>query len=292
MTQLTMSNVSLTRRKKEILKDIDITLTAGKVYGLVGRNGAGKSTLLSLIASYLKADEGDILLDGQRIYEQRPQMEHIAYVFESNNEIESRTVAQHFRLLRDYQVSFNISYAEALLNDYSIKPSEKINALSKGQLAAVNAITGVACMKKIVLFDEVSNGMDAHNREVFYRHILNIKDKANRIIVLSTHLVSEMDYLFDEVIIMADGEIVMKDTADELIQQGLTVTGTLNNVMHIAQGKTIVNESFIGDIRSVSLIGELSESDKDYIQRNKVYYEPIKLQDLVIYLTKPKGDKR
>src|SRR5699024_12407677 len=108
-----------------------------------------------------------------------------------------------------------MDYALTLLEEYNITLKKKMMELSQGQQAAVEASMGLATMSPVVLFDEVTNGMDAPSREKFYSQVLNVKNRENRVIVLSTHIVYEMEYLFDEVMVINHDKVLYDDLYDE-----------------------------------------------------------------------------
>ncbi len=160
-----------------------------------------------------------------------------------------------------------------------------MNALSKGQSAVVEAVMGLAGMAPIVLFDEVTNGMDAPSREKFYQHVLQAKNKERRVIVLSTHIVSEMDYLFDEVVIIHHGKVLINEAVDEFLESGYEVTGGIEAVNTYTQDKKVLHTRTLGPTKAASVLGHVSEADEELLETLNVSYAPVKLQDLFINMT-------
>ncbi len=128
--------------------------------------------------------------------------------------------------------------------------------------------------------------MDAPSRDLFYKELLKDQGLHPRIIIMSTHLVSEMDYLFDEVIIIKEGRVLLKESYDELVSRGVTVIGGKQSIEKFAEGKEILNEEQLGDTRSITLYGNLSEDERAFAAELGLNIGPVSLQDLFIQLTK------
>src|SRR5690606_27813437 len=100
-------------------------------------------------------------------------------------------------------------------------------------------------------------------REIFYEELLTDQERHPRMIILSTHLVSEMEYLFDEVVLIDKGKLLVQDDYDSLISRGTSITGQKEAVDAFARTKKIINEQQLGNTKSVMLYGELSEAEQE-----------------------------
>lgn len=290
MVNVKLNNINYNISNDPILEDINLTLEPGKIYGLLGRNGAGKTMLLSLIASYRKVSSGDLTINGQNPYENENIMPLVNLLHQSDYSSDTQSVRKFLEFRKRYFPEFDLEYAYALLKDYKISLDKRMNALSKGQSAVIEAVMGLAGMAPIVLFDEVTNGMDAPSREKFYQHVLDVKNREERIIVLSTHIVSEMDYLFDEVVIIHHGKVLINESVDEFLESGYEVTGTIEAVNSYAQDKKILHTRTLGPTKAASVLGYLSESDQELLETLNLNYAPVKLQDLFINMTEDESD--
>src|SRR5690625_3524852 len=285
MVNVEFRNVDLKIRKEEILKDINLTFEPGKIYVLLVRNGAGKATRLSLIATYRKVTGGTLTIGGEDPYENEEIVPLVDFLHQEDYSEESTTVEDYLQLSKRYKPSFDIDYALFLLDEYNINLKKKMMELSRGQQAAVDAALGLATMSPVVLFDEVTNGMDAPSREKFYSQVLNAKNRENRIIVLSTHIVSEMDYLFDEVIIIHHGQVLVDEPVDEFLDRGYQVTGSIEDVDEFTRDKKVVNTRTLGPTSAVSILGSPSKEDEKMFDSGRLSYSSMRLQDLFINLT-------
>lgn len=285
MVNVEFKNVDLKIKKEEILSDINLKFEPGMIYGLLGRNGAGKTTLLSLIATYRKVTGGVLTVDGQDPYENTDIMPLVDFLHQEDYSEESDTVENYLELAKRYKPSFDMDYALILLNEYNIDIKKKMMELSQGQQAAVDASMGLATMSPVVLFDEVTNGMDAPSREKFYSQVLNTKNREDRVIVLSTHIVSEMDYLFDEVVVIHHGKVLVDEPVDAFLGRGYQVTGSVEDVDEFTRDKKVLKTRTLGPTKAVTVSGSPSREDEEKFDRGKVSYSAMKLQDLFINMT-------
>lgn len=285
MVSVEFKNVDLKIKKEKILSSINLKFEPGMIYGLLGRNGAGKTTLLSLIATYRKVTRGTLTVDGQDPYENENIMPLVDFLHQEDYSEESEKVEDYLELAKRYKPSFDMDYALILLKEYNIDLKKKMMELSQGQQSAVDASMGLATMSPVVLFDEVTNGMDAPSREKFYSQVLNAKNRENRVIVLSTHIVSEMDYLFDEVVVIHHGKVLVDEPVDEFLGRGYQVTGSAEDIDEFTQGKKVVQTRTLGPTKAVTVLGSLSEEDEKVFDSGKLSYSAMKLQDLFINMT-------
>ena len=284
---LNIDKVSVTIKNEEILSDINANFTPGKIYGLLGRNGAGKTTLISLIASYRKVDQGSITLDGKTIYENDEMMQHVNFIYNTKEtSTETDQVKEYVESHAMFRNDFDQDYAYELLKKFKIDDSKSFNDLSQGQQAAVNATLGLASLSKVTIFDEVTNGMDAPTRELFYEEVLETEDRENRIIILSTHIISEMEYLFDEIVMMHNGKILLQEPTNDLLEKGFTVAGKAEKVRDFTLNKNVIKVKFLGALQIDTVIGYLSPEEMAYAEDNHLDISRLALQELFISLTK------
>lgn len=288
MTEINFNKVDLNIKNNEVLKDINLDLEGGKVYGLLGRNGAGKTTLLSLVASYREVMKGELTIDGEDPFENEKMMDYVqfsyAYDYSENHESVEDTIHSYAK----YKPNFNLEYANQLLKKFHIDTSKEMDALSRGQQSAVDAIIGLATGAPITMFDEVTSGMDAPTREDFYKEVLKMKENTSNIVILSTHIVSEMDYLFDEVIIIHHGAVMFHEPIDVLLSKGFRVTGPEQEVQSFTENLTVLNSETLGPTRSEMIFGK---PDLRSMEESGLDFSEIKLQELFIYLTRDEEDE-
>ncbi|WP_332633937.1 ABC transporter ATP-binding protein [Halalkalibacter flavus] len=279
-------NITVSYKEFQALSDINFTLENGKIYGLIGRNGAGKTSLLSLLAAYRKATSGEIKIDGDSIFENEKAVAQVTFVHQTDYKDEYDTIKQFFKLAERYRPTFDRKYAEQLVELFQLPTNKPLRKLSTGMQSAFNVTIGLANRTPITIFDEAYQGMDAPTREIFYKEIVEEQARYPRLFILSTHLVSEMEYLFDEVLIIHKGKLVVQEEMDSLLQKGFSVTGAIRDVEEVVAGLNVLSEQQLGGIKSVMVYGELSKEKEDGVIQKGLEIGNISLQDLFIQLTK------
>ena len=273
----------------QALKDVSFTLDSGKIYGLIGRNGAGKTSLLSVLASYRKASHGDVLVNGVPLFDNGEFMQHIHFIYQ--REFNSESAETYPRVLKyikretEYRPNFDQEYADELIKKFRLPTNKRPHKLSKGMQSVLSVIIGLASRAPITIFDEAYLGMDAPTRDLFYKEVLRDQERYPRTIILSTHLVAEMEYLFDEVIMIHKGELLQKGTYDEIVAGGLAVTGPAEAVSVFANGKEVLNTETLGGFKKITIFGDITDKEHILAQEMNIAISSVSLQELFIHLT-------
>ncbi|UOQ87276.1 ATP-binding cassette domain-containing protein [Gracilibacillus salinarum] len=288
--RITAKQVTVQLQDNTVLDNISFDLDGKKIYGLLGRNGAGKTTLLSVLAAFRKASGGEMLVDGEPVFENADLMEQVIFIRDEKWDDETDKVKDYLKGTALFRPNFDKDYAKYLMKRFKLPESQTISNLSKGMQSALQAVIGLASRAPVTIFDEVYLGMDAPAREIFYEEVLQDFIEHPRIMILSTHLISEMEQLFEEVIILDDGEVLLHEEADELRNRGVTVTGPKEQVMQFAAEKQVLHEQELGNTKSVSLYGSMSDEEIAEAKRLHLDLHTITLQQLFIHLTKEDGE--
>lgn len=287
-----LDDVGVRFGKTVALDSVQTSISPGLVYGLIGRNGAGKTTLLSLLASYRRPDTGRVHVHGDDPFEDAARMSAVHFIFARDVSDESDTVEETLEHCARYRSDFDLAYALELAKRFGLDRSKALSALSLGMQSAVNAIEGLASGAALTLFDEVHHGMDAPSRNLFYDTILDRREATGRTFIVSTHLVSEAAYLFDHVLILDNGRLVLDEPQDELLERGVTVTGDAANVDRFTAGKTVIDRKILGPTAAAMLYGTLCDEDRASARDAGLELSPASLQDLFIHLTKPTEERK
>jgi ABC-2 type transport system ATP-binding protein len=280
-----VNHLGLQFGKQKALQDVTFEIAEKKIYGLLGRNGAGKTSLLSILASFREPTSGSVTINGEVPFENGKIMQQVAFLYDKDYKDESGNLKDMLQGVQLYRPYFDLEYAEYLVKRFKLDLKKPINKFSKGMQSAVNAIIGLASRTPVTIFDEVYLGMDAPTRDIFYKELLNDQENHPRIIILSTHLVSEMDYLFDEVIILKNGEFLLQEDYDSLTSKGARITGDKELVEEFVQLKEQLSEEQLGNTKSVMIYGELSSGERKTALDKGMEVGPVSLHDLFIHLT-------
>ncbi|KMK78332.1 ABC transporter [Alkalihalobacillus pseudalcaliphilus] len=293
MYQINGRNVSLQFKNKKVLKDISFQLDGNKIYGLLGRNGAGKTTLLSLLATFHRLNDGEITANGEAIFENRKYVESVVFIRDEKfDDVQAeQKVKRWLRGQSLFRPNFDKGYAEKLMKRFKIPMNQTVSELSRGKQSALHVVSGLASRAPITIFDEAYLGMDAPAREIFYEEVLQDYMEYPRTIILSTHLISEMESMFEEVLIIDRGELLVHEEVDSLRSKGTSLTGEKQLVDDFIKGKEILKEQVLGQTKRAMIFGELSNEERELAKTKNIEVGPVSLQELFIHLTKEEDEE-
>lgn len=213
MTLLECKHLCKSFDKRVVLDDVSFKIGKGKIVGLLGKNGAGKSTIIKLINDLLTIDSGEILFKGQPIGVDSKS--HISYLPERTYLDKSMTIASSFKLFSDFYHDFDIARARALLADLDLDETMKISKMSKGMQEKLQLILVISRDADLYILDEPLGGVDPATRDHILDTILS-NFKAGSSVIISTHLISDVERILDDVIFVDKGKIVLTDSAGNL----------------------------------------------------------------------------
>lgn len=267
---------------KQVLKGLNFELNGPAIVGFLGHNGAGKTTFLNILAGLVAPSHGGIKVNGQDAFDNRQVMEDICFIAETGNFQEHMTIAQVLKGNQYFYPNWNQELAEQLVTQFSLNSKDKVKSLSKGMASALGIITGLASQASITIFDEPYIGLDAAGRNLFYDLLIEQYTEHPRLIILSTHLIDEASNLFDEVVILQDGELIVQKPYHELQETVITVKGKRDEVDRYAEGHHIIYENSFLNEKSVVMM----RSPEHNLISPAVKVESVKLQELMILLSK------
>ncbi len=213
MSLVEFKNVYKNYGRKEVLKDINIKIEKGKIYGLLGPNGSGKTTMIKLINDLLKPTSGEILVEGNIPGVESKKV--ISYLPERTYFNMNMKVTDLLDFFEDFYDDFNRTKALELLERLHINPDDKLKTMSKGTKEKVQLIVVMSRKADIYILDEPIGGVDPASRDYILETILsNFQDGAS--IIISTHLISDIEKILDDVIFINQGKIVLNKSADEI----------------------------------------------------------------------------
>lgn len=198
---------------KKVLKDVNLTISRGKIIGLLGSNGSGKTTLIKLINDLITPTSGEILINGghpginsKKIISYLPERTYLSM------DMKVKEIIEYFK---DFYDNFDEKKAYKLLNKLKINPNDKLKTMSKGTKEKVQLILVMSRKADLYILDEPIGGVDPAARDYILDTILKNFNK-NASIIISTHLIADIERILDDVIFISDGKIVLYEEADKL----------------------------------------------------------------------------
>ena len=213
MKLLEINNLNKSFDNKEILKDINLSIQSGKIIGLLGKNGVGKTTLIKLINDLLTPPSGEILIKGQKIGVETKKV--ISYLPERTYLNKQMKVSEVISYFEDFYDNFDSKKAKRLLKDLDLDINQKLTKMSKGMQEKVQLVLVMSRSADLYVLDEPLGGVDPATRDYILDTILsNFNENAS--VIISTHLISDIEKILDEVIFIDKGQIVLQSDADKL----------------------------------------------------------------------------
>jgi ABC-2 type transport system ATP-binding protein len=281
--KLTIENITKTFGDKSALNDINLELTTG-VYGILGANGSGKTTLMRILASVMKPSSGRVFLNGQNIVDMNEKYrEQIGYLPQHVGYYKNFTAEKFLKYiaaLKGLPTEETNGKVEEVLDLVGLTENrrKKIGGLSGGMKRRIGIAQALLNDPKILIVDEPTAGLDPKER-IRFRNLLS-KISTNRIVLLSTHIVSDIEFIAKEVLILKEGQLVKKETPQTLLK------GIEDKVWTL-----VINESEIPRFQAEYKVGNIARIDDkfqlrilsdDQPQQNAQQDVP-NLEDLYLY---------
>lgn len=299
MKVIECDNLTKSFGKFKALDSLSFEIEENKITGLIGRNGAGKTTLLKLIAGYLKPTGGELKVFSQHPLNNLSVAGNMIFVDENMAFPESLTLENILTEVAPFYPNWDSRLAEALFDYSNLNPQIRHSRLSKGSKSLFNCIIGLASHCPLTLFDEPTTGMDAAVRKDFYRALLKDYLEYPRTILLSSHLLNEVEDILEDVLLLKQGRKCLHLPVDELKEWAIGLRGNAQVIRELLEGEEIIHQEEFAKDNVYAVIKRNINSPvvRDFIQEGSgkakqsgVELMPVSIDDLFIYLTeKSKG---
>ncbi|KXI27853.1 ABC transporter ATP-binding protein [Paraglaciecola hydrolytica] len=201
---------------KPVLQDVDLTVNAGQILGLVGPNGSGKTTCMQALLGLINY-QGDIDILGYQPNKQRVAMlRDVAYIADVSVLPKWLTVSQALSYMAASHVNFNRGKAEIFLAKTNISNRAKVASLSKGMVTQLHLALVMAIDAKVLILDEPTLGLDVLTRRQFYQHLLEDFYDEHKCIIITTHQIDELEHVLTDVAFIKNGKIILSESIDAI----------------------------------------------------------------------------
>lgn len=285
---LACKNLNKSYGKKEVLQNLDLELEKGKIYGLIGRNGAGKTTLLSILSGQNPATAGTVTCNGMSVWENEKALSHICFSRELNpvsaNGANAMKVKEYLKTAAIYLPNWDKELANRLVEEFELDVNKRISKLSKGMMSMVTIIVALASKAEYTFLDEPVAGLDVVARENFYRILLEEFTESGRCFVISTHIIEEAADVFEEVIMINKGKIILKENTLDLLDRSRHVSGKIEDVDAVTAGYDTCHVEKMGRSKGVTVFLKEGQSESGLKQNADVIVQPMSLQQVFVAL--------
>lgn len=198
---------------KKALNDVSFDLEQGKIYGMLGPNGSGKTSLIKILSGILRQSEGRVMIDGRKpgVYTKSI----VSYLPDRNFLYNWMKVSDAINLFKDFYKDFDEKKAYDLLDFMKLRPDMRVTELSKGMTEKLNLALVLSRKAKLYILDELIAGVDPVARDQILDAIINNYDESSTMII-TTHLVRDMENIFDDVIFIKEGQVCLVGNAETL----------------------------------------------------------------------------
>jgi ABC-2 type transport system ATP-binding protein len=278
-----ISVAGLTRRYRGelALNNVTLDLEPESITGLLGRNGAGKTTLLRILAGHEFASAGAVTVLGASPVENETVLRQMVFVHEDQSYPDLK-VRQAVQVASWFYPNWSHDLAGALLEEFNLPLNRKVRKLSRGMRSALGIVIGLAARAEVTLFDEPYAGLDPVSRQLFYDRLLADYAEHPRTVLLSTHLIDEAAGLFERVVVIDRGRIVLNTAADDLRGAATSISGPAIAVAEFTTGRPVWNRRRIASQESAVVAGTLNETDRARAAALHLRLEPLTLQEVVV----------
>ncbi|MBD7912411.1 MULTISPECIES: ABC transporter ATP-binding protein [Clostridium] len=211
-----IKNVSLELDDKEILHNINLNIEKGKIYGLIGPNGVGKTTLIKCLTGIYKPSTGEILYDGENVYNSPRIKMKLSYVADENNFFSSFTVKDILKYYKLSYENFNENKFHKLNKIFNIPLKKHFYQLSKGMKMRVALLVALASETEYLIMDEPTSGLDPILKNKLLKLLVNEVALRQVTIIISSHHLGELERICDDVAILDGGKISYKNTLEDM----------------------------------------------------------------------------
>ena len=291
---IAINNVSKQFGEVKALDSINATIGEGQVFGLIGTNGAGKSTLMRIMSGIYRADEGQVLVDEQSIYENPTQKSKIFFISDDQFFFTNGTPLEMVRYYRNFYPDFDLERFHQLMNILQLEESRKLTTFSKGMKKQVALILGLCSNTKYLLCDETFDGLDPVMRQTVKKLFIQEIDNRKMTPIISSHNLRELEDICDHIGLLHKGGILFSKDLEEMklgIHKVQFVPGPNKNYRAAFSEMQIMKEETRGSLITLTLRGERGQIENAILALSPIFHEilPLSLEEIFISETEVNG---
>ncbi|THJ68745.1 ABC transporter ATP-binding protein [Arthrobacter echini] len=269
-------------RSDDAVQDVTLAVPEGAICGVLGRNGAGKTTVMSLISGQDRPTTGRVLVDGEDPFENEAVLSRISFVRDNQRYPDDYFLHHVLGIAPAFAPYWDGELAAELVERFRLPRKPAIRKFSRGQLSAVAIVLGLASRSPITLLDEPYLGLDATARGLFHDILLRDLGLYPRTLLLSTHLIDESESLFDHIVLMDRGRVVLRTEAEEARHLAMCVSGVADAVQAFAADYPVLYSHSIGGLQTSTVTGRLDDDARSRAATLGVRVKGASLQDLAV----------
>lgn len=267
------------------LDNLSLEIGENKIIGLIGRNGAGKTTLLKTCAGFLRPTSGNVRLWGEPVWDNIRAISRLNFIDEEIQYDSALKLTDILFVCQNSYQNWDDAFAKRLVEFFGLNLKKKYKALSRGMKTQFNIVVALAARMPLTLFDEPTLGLDAAFRTEFYDILLKDYMKHPSTILISSHLLSEIEGMLEEIVLIDAGRLVLHESVDEVRSRGLLLNGSRAAIEPVVKDIRVFKRQELGNSLILSIENKLDPAQLAHLKDNHVDISSISAQDMCIYLT-------
>jgi ABC-2 type transport system ATP-binding protein len=276
---LEIKNIRKSYGGKVVLNDVTFNVPSGEIVGFIGDNGAGKSTTFKIVLGLISKDAGTVKIFGEENINKQPKIkEKIGVVFDAPNLPAHLTVKQLNKVFDNLFDSWDQDNFHRLINSFSLPIDKKVNEFSRGMSMKLSVAVALSHNAKLLILDEATGGLDSSSREEMLYELKNFVSKGNGGILLSSHIMSDIEKIASHLVIIKEGEILLNEQKDKVFERYA--------IVDIDEEKlNLLNQDIVVAKRDYDSYYSVLVSDKQQLP-DEVAIKPISMDEISLLLTR------
>lgn len=285
---ITAKNVVKKFDKFTALNHFNMNVPEGSIYGLVGPNGSGKTTTIKHLIGMYKQDEGEILVNDEKVYDNEKVKSKIAYISDDLYFFHGYSIKDMAKFYSKIYKDFSFEKFNELQKVFNIDIKRKVNKLSKGMKKQVAFWLTISCKPEIMILDEPIDGLDPIMKENVWKILLEEVKKRKMTVIISSHNLKELENVCTNIGIMKNGEMVLEkelEKKDNNIQKVQIVFSNNSQISKIREKLSILKEEKVGSVYYFIVKGEQKEIE-DILNKYKLTlmeFLPLSLEEVFMF---------
>ena len=285
MNVIECRNLTKEFKTAKAVSNLSFYIKENTITGLIGRNGAGKTTLLKIIAGYFHTTSGTMKVFNHNPFNSLLVSSNMIFIDDKMAFPPSLPLLEILELAGTFYENWDHDLAVRLFNYFSFNPKQHHSNLSKGMKSTFNSIIGIAARCSLTIMDEPTTGMDASVRKDFYRALLKDYLAHPRTIILSSHLISEIEELLEDVLLIKEGELLLHKSVERLREYAVGLQGQKNLVENFISNNDVIYKKTVEKDSYAVVKNQFSEASLREFKSEGGKVNPVSTEELCIYLT-------
>lgn len=273
--------VSRSFKNVKALNAVSFSIQEGEICALLGANGAGKTTLMSILAGHDRPTAGTVAVSGRNPFESALAAANTSFIRDNQRYPDNYALHHALRAAGLFHPNWDAAFANELARIFRLPGKTQVHKFSRGQLSALAIVISLASRAPLTIFDEPYLGLDVAARHRFYELLIEDYSAHPRTVIVSTHLVGEMENIFSQAIILDQGEVALDATADELRETAFQISGPRDAVQNFIGERRVLHQRRLGALATATVRGDIESARADAALESALDISPVSLQDLV-----------